>query len=67
MLTAYWLSAPDTSEFSGAANKAEGDDTDTCNALINGQAAYGSYELRRASGTTDFDRIRSTAFGRASN
>jgi hypothetical protein len=65
VLTSYWLSAPDTSEFSGAANKAKGDDNDTCNALTNGQASYGIYELRRAFGSTDFDRIRSSAFGRS--
>ena len=63
VLTSYWLSAPDTTEFSGAANKSKGEDNDTCNALTNGQAAYGIYELRRAFGTTDFDEIRASVFG----
>ena len=43
VLTSYWLSAPDVTEFSGAVNKVKGDDNDTCNALTNGQAAYGIY------------------------
>ena len=45
VITSYWLSAPDTTEFSGAVNKVKGDDNDTCNALTNGQAAYGIYDL----------------------
>ncbi|SDD98433.1 hypothetical protein [Auraticoccus monumenti] len=62
VLTSYWLSAPDTTEFSGAVNKVKGDDNDTCNALINGQAAYGLYDLMDSFGTTDFAQIRHTAW-----
>jgi hypothetical protein len=46
ILTSYWLSAPDDTEFSGAVNKAKGDDNDTCNALTNAQAAYGALPCR---------------------
>lgn len=62
VLTSYWLSAPDTTEFSGAVNKVKGDDNDTCNALTNGQAAYGIYDLQRSFGTVDFDAIRQERF-----
>jgi hypothetical protein len=62
VLTSYWLSAPDTTEFSGAVNKVKGDDNDTCNALTNGQAAYGIYDLERSFGTLDFDVIRRERF-----
>lgn len=62
VMTAYWLSAPDVTEFSGAVNKAKGDDNDTCNGLTNGQAAYGLYDLIDSFGTSDFDRIRSEHF-----
>ena len=63
VLTSYWLSAPDTTEFSGAVNKVKGDDNDTCNALTNGQAAYGIYDLEHSFGTHDFDVIRQAEFG----
>ena len=56
------LSAADVTEFSGAVNKVKGDDNDTCNALTNGQAAYGVYDLLDSFGTSDFDRIRSEHF-----
>lgn len=36
----------------------KGDDNDTCNALINGQAAYGIYALEKALGTNDLNKIR---------
>jgi hypothetical protein len=62
VLTSYWLSAPDTTEFSGAVNKVKGDDNDTCNALTNGQAAYGIYDIERSFGTLDFDVIRRERF-----
>ena len=63
VLTSYWLSAPDVTAFSGAVNKVKGDDNDTCNALTNGQAAYGIYDLIDSFGTSDFDRIRSEQLG----
>lgn len=62
VLTSYWLSAPDETLFSGAVNKVKGDDNDTCNALTNGQAALGAYELERVFGTRDFDEIRRAHF-----
>jgi hypothetical protein len=58
ILTSYWLSAPDDTEFSGAVNKPKGDDNDTCNALTNAQAAYGLYHVEDAYGSLDFDLIR---------
>ncbi|WP_022900722.1 hypothetical protein [Humibacter albus] len=65
VMTSYWLSAPDTTSFSGAVAKHKGDDNDTCNALTNGQAAYGIYDLRESFGTLDYDEIRAKAFGDA--
>ena len=64
ILTSYWLSAPDSTAFSGAVNKTKGDDNDTCNALTNAQAAYGFYSLLDTYGTFDFDAIRARSFGR---
>jgi hypothetical protein len=58
VLTSYWLSAPDETAFSGAVAKRKGDDNDTCNALTNGQAAFGLYDLRERFGTLDFSQIR---------
>jgi hypothetical protein len=57
IMTAYWLSDPDVTEFSGAINKVKGQDNDTCNGLINGQAAYGFFELYDKYRTTDLDSI----------
>ncbi|GAA1133769.1 hypothetical protein [Microbacterium aurantiacum] len=62
ILTSYWLSRPDTTEFSGAVNKVKGDDNDTCNALTNGQAAYGLYDLLDSFGTADFAAIKADRF-----
>ena len=58
VMTSYWLSAPDETAFSGAVAKTKGDDNDTCNALTNGQAAFGIYGLRERFGTDDFTEIR---------
>lgn len=57
IMTAYWMSDPDVTEFSGAANKMKGQDNDTCNGLINGQAAYGLFDLYDKFRTTDLDTI----------
>ena len=65
-MTSYWISDPETTEFSGAVNKVKGQDNDTCNGLINGQAAYGIFDLLDHFGTTDLDAIRSRLFGRDS-
>jgi hypothetical protein len=62
ILTSYWISAPDSTAFSGAVNKMKGDDNDTCNALTNAQAAYGIYSLIDTYGTSDFDLIRKQVF-----
>jgi hypothetical protein len=57
IMTAYWMSDPEQTEFSGAANKVKGQDNDTCNGLINGQAAYGLFDLQDKYRTTDLDSI----------
>jgi hypothetical protein len=62
LLTSYWLSEPDRTEFSGAVSKRKGDDNDTCNGLINGQAAYGIYDLYERYGTADFGELRRRFF-----
>jgi hypothetical protein len=58
VLTSYWLSSPDETAFSGAAARLKGDDNDTCNALTNGQAAFGLYALRARFGMHDYSEIR---------
>jgi hypothetical protein len=65
VLTSYWISRPDITEFSGAVNKEKGDDNDTCNALTNAQAAYGIYSLADRYGTSDFDELRKLLFERS--
>ncbi|WP_298455956.1 hypothetical protein [uncultured Cellulomonas sp.] len=57
-MTAYWLSAPEETAFSGAVNKKKGDDNDTCNGLVNAQALYGLDVLRDTFGTIEFSEIR---------
>ncbi len=63
-MTAYWLSAPEQTAFSGAANKVKGDDNDTCNGLVNAQALYGLDALRDRFGTIEFSEIRRLAIER---
>ncbi len=58
IMTAYWMSDPDDTEFSGAVNKVKGQDNDTCNGLTNGQAAYALFEIEDRFGTLDFAQIR---------
>ena len=43
--------------FSGAAAKNKGDDNDTSNGLVNGQALLNLDSLERTYGTLDFDEI----------
>jgi hypothetical protein len=62
IMTAYWMSDPDVTGFSGAVNKSKGDDNDTCNGLTNGQAAYAAFELLESYGTLDFDALRQRLF-----
>jgi hypothetical protein len=62
IMTAYWLSEPEHTEFSGAVNKVKGDDNDTCNGLTNGQAAYAAFELLERYGSTDFRHLRGHLF-----
>jgi hypothetical protein len=57
IMTAYWMSDPEVTQFSGAVNKVKGQDNDTCNGLINGQAAYGLFELYDKYRTIDLDSI----------
>jgi hypothetical protein len=57
IMTAYWMSDPEVTEFSGAVNKVKGEDNDTCNGLINGQAAYGLFDLYDKYRTMDLDAI----------
>ena len=56
-LTSLWLSDTDDLEFSGAVAKNKGDDNDTCNGLINGQALYNLDSLKRRYHTLEFDKI----------
>jgi len=63
VMTAYWMSDPEVTEFSGAVNKVKGQDNDTCNGLTNGQAAYALFELEERYGTTDFAELRRRLFG----
>lgn len=65
LMTAYWLSDPDKTKFSGAANKRKGDDNDTVNGLTNGQALYGYMETIDAFGTADYGEIRRQVIGRS--
>jgi hypothetical protein len=59
-MTSYWLSAPETTLFSGAVGKRKGDDNDTCNGFVNAAALYGLDTIREAHGTLDFGSIRAT-------
>lgn len=58
IMTSYWVSDPDTTQFSGAINKSKGDDNDTTNGVVNAQAIFGLYDLLDRYGTLDFDEIR---------
>jgi hypothetical protein len=62
IMTAYWMSEPEHTEFSGAVNKVKGQDNDTCNGLTNGQAAYALFELEDRYGTIDFGLLRERLF-----
>lgn len=62
VMTAYWMSDPDTTAFSGAVNKVKGDDNDTCNGLTNGQMAHALFDLRATYGTSDFTALRAALF-----
>jgi len=62
VLTAYWLSDPDRTKFSGAASKRKGDDNDTVNGLTNGQALYGYMETLDTFGVADYAEIRRRFF-----
>jgi hypothetical protein len=63
IMTAYWMSDPQETEFSGAVAKLKGDDNDTCNGLTNGQAAYALFEIEDRYGTIDFGALRARLFG----
>ena len=56
-MNSLWLADTEYKEFSGAAAKNKGDDNDTCNGLINGQALYNLDSLKRRYHTLEFDKI----------
>jgi hypothetical protein len=56
-LTSLWISDTTSRVFSGAAAKNKGDDNDTCNGLVNGQALYNLDTLYARYGTLDMDKI----------
>lgn len=56
-MTSLWLADTEYKGFSGAAAKNKGDDNDTSNGLVNGQALLNLDSLERTYGTLDFDEI----------
>lgn len=56
-MTSLWLADTEYKGFSGAAAKNKGDDNDTCNGLVNGQALLNLDYLSREYRTMDFDTI----------
>ena len=66
VMASYFLSRPEETTFSGGAHKVKGDDNDTCNGLINGQSAYGFFDLLDVYGTLDMGQVRARLFGPAS-
>lgn len=66
IMTGYWLSDPETTAFSGAANKVKGQDNDTANGLTNGQAGYSYFDLMDTYGTADFRQLRHKIFSKNS-
>lgn len=56
-MTSLWLADTQNSSFSGAAAKNKGDDNDTCNGLVNGQALLNLDSLAHRYKTFDFDEI----------
>lgn len=56
-MTSLWLADTEYKGFSGAAAKNKGDDNDTCNGLVNGQALLNLDYLSTTYKTLDFDEI----------
>ena len=56
-MTSLWLADTEYKGFSGAAAKNKGDDNDTCNGLVNGQALLNLDYLSQVYGTMDFEKI----------
>ena len=56
-MTSLWLADTEYKGFSGAAAKNKGDDNDTCNGLVNGQALLNLDYLSQKYHTMDFDTI----------
>ncbi len=56
-MTSLWLADTEYKGFSGAAAKNKGDDNDTCNGLVNGQALLNLDYLSQTYGTMDFHKI----------
>lgn len=56
-MTSLWLADTEYTEFSGASAKNKGDDNDTCNGLVNGQAILNLEYIMERYHTYDFDEI----------
>lgn len=56
-MTSLWLADTEYTDFSGASAKNKGDDNDTCNGLVNGQALYNLDYIMNKYHTFDFDQI----------
>lgn len=56
-MTSLWLADTEYKGFSGAAAKNKGDDNDTCNGLVNGQALLNLDSLSQKFRTMDFNNI----------
>lgn len=56
-MTSLWLADTEYTDFSGASAKNKGDDNDTCNGLVNGQALYNLDFIMDRYHTFDFDEI----------
>ena len=56
-MTSLWLADTEYKGFSGVGTKNKGDDNDTCNGLVNGQALLNLDYLSQKYHTMDFDTI----------
>jgi len=61
-MTSLWLADTDYKGFSGAAAKNKGDDNDTCNGFVNGQALWNLDQLDEVYGTLDFNEVFNLIF-----
>lgn len=56
-MTSLWLADTESTDFSGASAKNKGDDNDTCNGLVNGQALLNLAYIMNRYNTYDFNKI----------